>query len=283
MNKTILASLFVFMFMLSFAVAQPPFQQSSLDTGITIETSVTMSHPINEDYFFNIHAQNSSNGLLLTNETTNCTIHIFRPSDGDHILEEQMPFDTNGIDFDRVVEGGNFTEIGQYWVLFNCEVEGDIGGFIAYGFDVTYTGQNEPLALGGSFLLLTFFALFLVGFIHLKMKIDFKRWYEGILRKNHDGKKNLVMVVLSALAYTILSHPMILYYLIGFVVMLLVMNIVLTYNMVSIFGIMESLMFLYSWSAVLVGLSFLGYLQQIIVKIFDDVSSMDWGIPLDGK
>lgn len=140
-KSSFLLLMFLLLFSISLVSAQPPFQQFTGNTGITIEASVIQTHTINQDFFFNIHAHNSSNGLLLTNVTTVCTIHIFQPSNGDHIYEDFMDFDINGIDFDKTILAGNFTELGQYSVLFNCEVSGEIGGFLSYGFDITKTGK----------------------------------------------------------------------------------------------------------------------------------------------
>ena len=58
--------------------------------------------------------------LLLTNATVDCFLHLYSPNGGGHLVEEMMGFSSNGVDFDLEVLGGNFTELGQYAILFYC-------------------------------------------------------------------------------------------------------------------------------------------------------------------
>ncbi len=170
MQKKSLFVLFLFVFSLTFIQAQPPLQQTiALDRGIQIESPVIETHKINTDFLFHVHIHNLTNGLLLNNDTANCRIHIYRPSDGDHVIEDVMTFSIDGRDFDKEVGGGNFTEIGQYSVLFNCEVPGDIGGFLEYDFKITKTGLPLQESESTIYLILAFgvFFLFILSFYFL--------------------------------------------------------------------------------------------------------------------
>ncbi len=166
MQKKSLFILFLFVLSLTFIQAQPPFQQSSMNVGITIESPVIEFHKLNQDFQFHAHTHNATTGLVLMNDTTNCTIHIFQPSDGIHIIEELMVFSMSGLDFDLEVDGGNFTEIGQYSVLFYCEVPGEIGGFFEYGFEITKTGLPLKESESTLYIILAFgvFLLFALSF-----------------------------------------------------------------------------------------------------------------------
>ena len=141
------SSFFVLMFLLLFSVslvsAQPPFEQSIiLDKAIQIEVPVIESIQQGQNFKFHIHPYNASDGRLIPQANIYyCTIHLYNPVGGGHLIESNMSADSNGIDWEFEVEGGNFSEVGQYAVLFYCEVEDEIGGFFEHGFYVTKTGK----------------------------------------------------------------------------------------------------------------------------------------------
>ena len=166
MKKSSILFLFLIIFSVAITSAQPPFQQSPTDIGINIESAIIEYHKINQYFTFHVHAHNSTDGLILKNDTTNCTIHIFRPSDGEHIIEELMEFTMSDFDFGLNVSAGNFSEIGQYSVLFYCEVPGEIGGFFEYAFYITKTGLPLNKSESIIYLILAFgvFLLFVISF-----------------------------------------------------------------------------------------------------------------------
>ena len=131
-----LCLLFTFFTLVS---AVPPFQQTASGVGVRVEAPVLVTHSQNGDFKFHIHTYNTTDGTRLDNSSISCMIHLYSPLDGSHLIEDTMSFDSNGIDFEYEVLGGNFTEIGQYAVLIDCE-NTKVGGFIEYGFDVTPAG-----------------------------------------------------------------------------------------------------------------------------------------------
>lgn len=154
------------LFSLTLVPAQPPFQQSG-DTGISLETPIIEYHKVNQSYSFHVHAHNATSGLLLKNDTTTCIMHVYQPSDGEHIFEGVMGFcPDNNIDFELELEAGNFTELGQYAVVFYCEIPGEIGGFFEYGFDITKTGSSLDLSESLIYFILAFgvLLLFIISF-----------------------------------------------------------------------------------------------------------------------
>lgn len=153
------------LFSFAFVSAQPPFQTSNTGVGIIIEAPVLEYHAYNTDFTFHLHAYNSSDGTRLTNESINCMIHLYDPLTGGHLIENNMAFDSNGIDFEYTVLGGNFTELNQYAVLLDCQ-DTNIGGFLEYGFDVTKNGKmfNTSESLVYFILALGVFLLFALSF-----------------------------------------------------------------------------------------------------------------------
>jgi len=166
MRKLFLLSLFLILLVVPLVSAPPPFQQTTiLDKGIELESPIKETIEANESFEFHIHAHNASNGLLLRNDTIDyCTLHLYTPNSGKHIFEGNMSFrSTNSIDFFVNMSGGNFSELGQYAVLYYCEVTGEIGGFLEHPFFVTPTGSSSAFGLQ-IFLFIFLFGLIIFGF-----------------------------------------------------------------------------------------------------------------------
>lgn len=273
-----LCIIFMFIFMFSFSMAQPPFLQTEIiSEGIQVGAPVIEFHKANNDFIFHAHAHNATNGLLLTNATTICHIHILRPSDGDHIIDNVMSFHENLVDFELNVSGGNFTEIGQYVTFFYCEVAGEIGGFFEYGFDVTAEGGSLQLpdSLVRMFLII-FFITLLASTYFIVRKIDFKKWNDSIMEKYKE--KNIVKMVLSAILYNIMKNIYMIYYLIGLPIMIILANITRVYNISGLIIFMDSLLLIYTIGILIVGLVFLSYVQEWIAETIELVKNLDWGI-----
>ena len=270
---------FLLLFSLTFVIAQPPFQSSSEMLGINIEAPVIETHILEQDFNFKIHAHNSSNGLLLTNDTTNCVIHVYTPINGTHLIKENMTFEggVGNLDFEFLVDGGNFSDIGQYAVLFYCEVSGEIGGFFEYAFDVTATGVH--LSLWDAFVrifLIIFFACLMAGAYRVVGHIDFKKWNDIIIKKYQT--RNFVKMVLSILLFNIMNNVFIIYYLIGLPMVLILTDLTRVYNIAGMVLFMDVFLSVYLMGLIIVGLIFISYVQEWIVELLDLVKDMDWGI-----
>jgi len=276
MNKANLVLLLLFLFSFAFVSAVPPVQTNTIvDKGIDIEAPMFDTIKANETFKFHIHAYNSTDGLALFNDTTDCIIHLYN-NDGSHIIEDYMGFDSNGIDFKYDVLGGNLSGIGEYSVLFQCN-NSDIGGFLEYGFDVTASGMD--LTLEKAYIeitLLLFFIGLLIGFHLLTQKIDFNKWNNKII--NRYENKNFIKMTFSALVFNIMKNKFIIYYLIGFPIMLVVTALSFAYNINTLFALMKVLMYIYAWGFILVGLAFLGYVQEWAMEMLERVRDIDWGI-----
>lgn len=147
--------------LITFVSAIPPVQTNTIiDKGITIEVPIVETLKQNTNYRFGIHAHNSTNGLVLDNNTIDfCSLHIYN-STGNHLVSENMTFELP-YDFELNVDGNNFSSAGMYAVLFYCEVTGEIGGFFEYGFEVTSTGTELNISRAIIFVALLGIMIFL--------------------------------------------------------------------------------------------------------------------------
>lgn len=146
--------------------------------------------------------------------------------------------------------------------------------------EITATGEEQTISKAIiDISLLIFFILLMVGFYYIRNKIDFDKWYNGIFKKYKT--KNFVKLALSAIGYNLMKNSFIIYYLIGFPIMLIVTSLAWSYNIVSSLELMKVLMYIYASGFLIVGAVFLSYLQEWSMDAIDKFKKMDWG--LDGK
>ncbi len=166
--------LVVFIFLLlavPLVVAQPQFVQDG-DNSLDIEFSKITILQQNNNFTFQYHVFNSSDGILMTDSTTSCEFHLFENS-GIHIVTTNST--TGGFilftpekDFEIFVDGGNFTRMGLYSVIMQCNTTTNFGGFISYEIIVTADGfptRSFPIQ----------FQLILFGFISIIFSFLFER------------------------------------------------------------------------------------------------------------
>ena len=123
--------LFIFLFLfssISLVAAQPPFQESSQVTGLTIEFQKFEYLKIGQDFQVNIHVFNNTNGLRLGNDTVSCELHGFY-ANGSHAIATTLFYDDEDKDFYLDIPGSFFTG-GKASYMFYCNST-DAGGFIS--------------------------------------------------------------------------------------------------------------------------------------------------------
>ncbi len=177
--KFSLAILFLFLLVLTpMVVAQPPSFQTIVivDTGIQLEVPIISEHQFNKNFGFKVHAHNATDGTLLADNTTMfCILHLYRHSDGKQIIELNMTLaPTNRIDFELEILAGNFTELGQYSVLFYCEDSGGgnpIGGFLEHPFDVTADGKDGQTFPTQFVIIILGLAFIIIGALEERLKL----------------------------------------------------------------------------------------------------------------
>ncbi len=143
--------------------AQPGLQRGDPASGLMIEAPIISHIKSNNSFKFNVHVYNATNGFPMNpSNNVGCFLHLYNPLEGGHLVESEMPFNANGIDYELNVEGGNFTLSGQYAVLMSCNNSFQ-GGFIEYGLDVLPSGHEYTEAQGTSVLGLIIILIFLSG------------------------------------------------------------------------------------------------------------------------
>ena len=137
--------LFIFIALASNVLAQPPFEDVQVESatrGIVIEYPKYMYIEQGQNFTLHTHVIDKTNGTILTNETTNCFLHLYNKY-GQHVLQEDMDFSSNGIEFELYIGEGNFTNLGLYAYIIQCNATLNRGGFDAGNFEITVSGEPE--------------------------------------------------------------------------------------------------------------------------------------------
>lgn len=171
MGKIKILSFFLFIFLISFCLAQGvPFQTTAgaSTEGFNIQVPTTIQdHQANTPYNFHIQVTNISNGVIITNSTASCDFH-FTNSSGDHLFKQAMYFDPP-YDFEINIAAGNFTS-GCFDYDIYCNDSTVLAGQVEGGFCTSYTGKEMAtssavfyIVLFGAFIFMFFALVFAIG------------------------------------------------------------------------------------------------------------------------
>lgn len=138
MKKELLIGVFVILLLIPLISAPPQVQLNTGDKGLEIKYPAYEFVQQHGSFTLHTHVFNKSDGLLVTNSTTSCILHLYYPN-GSHLLERNMSFDSNNIDFELFISKGNFSVLGIHAYIIQCDAT-SIGGFVSGMFDVTPSG-----------------------------------------------------------------------------------------------------------------------------------------------
>jgi len=198
MRKTILTLFFFFLLVVPVCFAAPPQTIVQAEVpGLEIIYPKQIYFLYGEDIDLHFHVYNSTNQLQ-TNSSTTCLIHIYNRT-GNHLIEENLAFDGNGIDF-FIEVSNDVLDAGDFSYLVQC------GNDIEYGFLSTsfIVARSNPsvsqLPLITIILLpLLFGFLLLIGVNGLDKEKDFGE------KKDHVVIK-IFMLILSFLSIILSYH-----------------------------------------------------------------------------
>ena len=151
----------------SFALAAPPFIEStSTNTvGIEIRQPALSVGKFGENIYPHAHIFNASNGLSINTSTT-CYLHLYNRT-GNHILIQSSSTVEDGFDYGFDIGAGNFSYIGLYSFILQCQnLEGKIGGFVSGGFEITESGMSSN-EFGGLYSIAAMIGLGILAFLLL--------------------------------------------------------------------------------------------------------------------
>ena len=138
--KKLFIYLFLFLFIISFVSAAKVTQIGEFTSGYTIKYPIQTTLKQNDDYKFHFHVFNSSSGDFI-NSSIICYLHLYNSSDS-HLLTSSTSVVDDLFDYEFNVLGGNFSNIGEYSYIIQCEDTNGYGGFSSVEFFVTASGST---------------------------------------------------------------------------------------------------------------------------------------------
>ena len=159
--------LFSFFFLVSAVSAVPAVNPQTIVTGYDIKIPQDNILEAGQDYDFEFHVANISDGVPITTNL-NCSFHLYNHS-GKHIFEGFQATATHDFDYGFHIDGENFTYPGVYYYNIQCWSPADqkvgaiLGGHDASIIYVTTTGFMDLqwfylliLAISGGIIVLGF-------------------------------------------------------------------------------------------------------------------------------
>jgi hypothetical protein len=170
----------------------------------------------------------------------------------------------------------NTSQLGRYDVSGMGDINGVDTGFSVLWFEVTTDGNENNLQRGViSIALILFFILLGIGFYFIHSKVDLEKWNSSLLRRYEN--KNYIKLVLGSIAYNVLKCPFIIYYLIGFPIIVALTDLAYAYSLGNLLDVFEALIVVYAVGVIIVGLIFFSYVQEWLVDLLEKVRDMEWG------
>ena len=184
MKKTIIIFIFVLVFLASIVLAAPPVTQSFVgDIGLQLENPLVSFVQQGRDVAAHLHVYNKSNGFAMNNDTTSCFLHIYNET-GHEFFSELYTWASVENEWELNITGGNFSFLGEYGFLAQCNTS-SVGGFVRGKFQVTESGEEEPMADATAGIAIVIFILLITGSIFMfSMKEDiFKNKYANLITR----------------------------------------------------------------------------------------------------
>jgi len=111
-------------------------------TGLQISVPSQFYLKQNQDFDFRLHLFNVTNGYPIKSAT--CFFHLYNNS-GNHIYTGNTSTTEHDFDFAFMLKGGNFSNVGVYNYIVQCNSSG-MGGFVSSNFAVTLTGVGQEVS-----------------------------------------------------------------------------------------------------------------------------------------
>lgn len=177
-KKRLLTWIFVLILLAVSVSAQPPFiqAQATEDVGLEIKFPPIDVITQSEDYEFDFHVFNFTDGLAVTSDIS-CDLHVY-DNIGNHIFEGFDETIAHGYDYEFLITADNFSRLGVYAYIAYCN-NSEQGGFVSTNFQVTPNGLSPSLEQALFYIVIMFLAVVvLILFVFLAWSIDGERKFK---------------------------------------------------------------------------------------------------------
>lgn len=227
-----------------------------------------------------LYSYQESLGIVKQNEPANLIQTCYDSTEG-YITRVVYPDKTFAINEQTAMTkiGDNFnysflntSQLGQYLVYGICD-----DTVWQYDFEVTVNGEKTTIATSLIHVLfITFFVMLIFVFYYLNNKINFEKWNDSIYNKYLS--RNFIKVIFSAILYNFMKNAFVIYYLLGFPIIIILNEIAYSYGLLTVITVLNVFLVIYSIGVILVGIYFFSYVQEWVMDLIEKVKNMGWGI-----
>lgn len=227
-----------------------------------------------------LYSYQESLGIVKQNEPANLIQTCYGSTEG-YITRVVYPDKTFAINEQTAMTkiGDNFnysflntSQLGQYLVYGVCD-----DTVWQYDFEVTVNGEKTTIATSLIHVLfITFFVMLIFVFYYLNNKINFEKWNDSIYNKYLS--RNFIKVIFSAILYNFMKNAFVIYYLLGFPIIIILNEIAYSYGLLTVITVLNVFLVIYSIGVILVGIYFFSYVQEWVMDLIEKVKNMGWGI-----
>ena len=140
-QKKSVVGLFVVISILFFiSLVSSQTQQKCIDLGLSISSNLKDVLQQNSNYFLSATVLNSSNGIIVTNSATTCSIQLFNSS-GQAVFLSQLNFNATTNYFYTVIPSSSLLAAGSFSSNLIC-ISSDVSGFCQQEFLVSPSGDE---------------------------------------------------------------------------------------------------------------------------------------------
>lgn len=231
---------------------------------VCLENTFQLNEEVN--YPFNCYTQTGN----YCSSTTILIINVISPTGSSALNNITMTY--NGSNFNVTLPTN---VLGRYKALIHSTTSNNT--ITEFPYDVTPTGDcNGTSYIFVNIILFVLLSSLIIGFIILKRKIDFLKWKEKIIRKYED--KNPMKAVFAGLFYSVAKDTFLILYLLGFPLLILIEDLLRTYNVVTLNTLIVNVIDFYSIGIFIALALFVGSAYRFLKEIFEEYSNMKWGV-----
>lgn len=239
---------------------------------ITLSLSIVQSQGCADSGWMGYSKLNENKTITITCPTCSY-INFTAINSYQNIFLDNVQMTKDGNTFSYEFLGTDLNKTGDYQISGYSNLDVPLG----ICFDITPTGDADSVSyLLVNFILFLFIVGSIVGIAIVNNKIDFEKWNNKILSKYED--KNPVKALFSGLFYTFMRDSFFAYYLLGWPLLIILEDIMYTFNITSIHTLMMNMIDLYSIGIYIVGLVFMGMAYQFLRETWEEWENMRWGI-----
>jgi len=261
--------------MFSLVSAVPPVTTvSSFPDGYYIEVHPIMDYfKAGQDVTLNAHVENASNGYVVNSSLT-CWMHLYN-STGEHVVIQSTNVTDHFHDYEFKILGGNFTKETKSFHVY-C-LNGGIGGNYPKAIEVTLSGESvSNLGLYSDIVLLIVVLVIMIMIKNIHNKTDFKKGTKKLI--DEDNGKNRGQTMAMGIVYSIFKNSFVWMYFLGWIIVLILKDIVYRFNTSEIYTYFTLIANVYSLGLFLVLVFMIGYTISYMKNMIGVLAENSWGV-----